>query len=1041
MANDGIFYTINGHAAVCPWAFIILNLSIPRRFNRLLFLLCLPGLAVILFQLIEEHTDILKEHQQQAGALAIQISQLQRADLDNTKRLLTQLAKHDELLNANNGQCSSLLQHASLITPNIANIGLVDLQGNVLCTVKNTKQNINIKDRRYFQNTIKSKDFTIGQFQIDRSINRLTVNFSVPVFDPEGQLTHVLAVAKLLEKWSQSLNSLRLPENALAIITDADHNVVANYPFDYNQLGKKPNKYWPSVNNQGAFQYQDPIGERRIYLSQQIEESSVSNQLTLHLSIPFEHAITTANKKVSLILGLFFAALLFLFWQARKQLNNVLLQPLSTLQNALDAFAKGNKTSWQNQHLSPEFKNVAEHFESMATQRLTAENALAHKHAELKSLINALPDTYLRIDAEGEVLTTNASFSKPLQHITDFIPQDVCLPLFENLHEQSKVDIKQFEFSSHIDGKERIFEARVNQLETHQQAIIVLRDISKRKQQENAMELAAMVYNNSSEGMTITDADGTILDVNPAFEQVTGYTKSEVLGKNTAIISSGKHSKQFYMDMWQQLQAKGAWQGEIINKRKNGELFTEWLTINSVYDRSGKPYQRVAIFTDISEKKRQDELIWRRTHFDQLTELANRLELKRHLKQQLNTGVSLAILLLDLDHFKDINDSLGHYHGDTLLREVANRLNQLATKCSLISRIGGDEFVLVLTENINHEALLKVSEQILSILKPAILIDEESCHISASMGIATAPKDGNTSGLLLKAADQAMYLAKQQGRNGFAFFDTHMRQATEQRMMLLKDLRIAIQKQQFELYFQPIVDLKSHQVVKAEALIRWHHPDKGIISPALFIPLAEETQLILEIGEFIFTSACRTQKKLLAEGVQLQLSINVSPIQFSSKHSRIVDWKTHLDEVSLDAEQFVIEITEGLMMNAQQRTQSRLNQLSKQGFALALDDFGTGYSSLAYLKQMDTDFIKIDKRFVDGIADSPDDRALCEAMIMMAHQLGLKVIAEGIETPAQHEQLIAAGCDYGQGYLYAKPLPEKAFLDFIQAHSEINSKI
>lgn len=941
------------------------------------------------------------------------------------------MAKHDELLKASNGQCSSLLTHASLITPNIANIGLIDQNGDVLCTVKNINQSINIKDRRYFQNALNTQQFAIGQFQVDRSINRLTVNFAMPVFDHHGNLTHILAVAKLLEQWSQSLKQLTLPANSQAIITDADNNIVANYPFDYAQLGQLANEHWPNMHFQGVLQFEAPTGERRIYLRQHIVENNSNSQLSLHLSIPFEHAIDAANRKVSLIFTLFIAALLLMFWQARKQLNKLLLQPLKSLQNALDAFAKVNKTCFQQTGLSPEFKSIASNFENMATQRLTAENALAHKHAELASLIQALPDTYLRIDNEGKVLASNVTFSSPPKHILDLLPQQSCDQLLNTLQNHSLSDTNQFEFTTQVDGNLHTFEARTNLLDTHQQAIIVLRDITARKQQEEAMKLAAMVYKNSSEGMTITDANGIILDVNPSFEKVTGYSKAEVLGNNTALLGSGKHTKQFYDDMWQQIQSKGAWQGEIISKRKNGELFTEWLTINSVYDKTGQAYQRIAIFTDISEKKRQDELIWRRTHFDQLTELANRLELKRHLKQQLSDGHSLAILLLDLDHFKDINDSLGHYHGDKLLYEVANRLNQLAGKCSLISQIGGDEFVLVISGQVEHQKLLQISEQILTILKPAIFIDEETCHISASIGIATAHKDGNTSGLLLKAADQAMYIAKQQGRNGFAFFDAQMREATEQRMLLLKDLRIAIQKQQFELYFQPIVEKSSRKAVKAEGLIRWRHPDKGIISPAVFIPLAEETQLILEIGEFIFASACRIQKKLLSANQQVQLSINVSPIQFSSKHSCLVDWKTHLDELSLNAEQFVIESTEGLMMNAQQRTQSRLSQLSKQGFALALDDFGTGYSSLAYLKQMDTDFIKIDKRFVDGIAENEDDLALCEAMIMMAHQLGLKVIAEGIETEAQHLQLLAAGCDYGQGYYYAKPMPERAFLDFM----------
>jgi len=1011
---------------------IILSLSIPRRFNRLLILLCLPSLALILFHLLGERSDILKAYEQQARALASQISQLQRADLDATRRLLSQLAKHDDLLKANNGQCSNLLTHASLITPNIANIGLINLNGDVLCTVKNTDQSINIKDRRYFQSALETQQFAIGQFQVDRSINRLTINFAMPVLDHNGNLIHILAVAKLLEQWSQSLNQLTLPANSKAIITDADHNIVANYPFDYAQLGLPANEYWPNIQLQGVVQFEVSTGERRIYLQQHILENNSNSQLTLHLSIPFEHAITTANRKVSLMFAMFIAALLLIFWQAKKQLNTVLLQPLKSLQDAIDAFAKGNKTRFQQSTLSPEFINIASNFENMATQRLTAKNALAHKHAELACLLQALPDTYLRIDKKGKVLASNVTFSTQPKHILDLLPQRSCDQLLKTLQNHSLSDTNQFEFTIQVDGNPHTFEARTNLLDTHQQAIILLRDITARKQQEEAMKLAAMVYKNSSEGMTITDANGIIVDVNPSFEKVTGYSKAEVLGKNTALLGSGKHNKQFYEDMWQQIQSKGEWQGEIINKRKNGELFTEWLTINSVYDGVGNPYRRVAIFTDISEKKRQDELIWHRTHFDQLTELANRLELKRHLKQQLSEGNTLAILLLDLDHFKDINDSLGHYHGDKLLREVANRLNQLTGKCSLISRIGGDEFVLVISENVQHEHLMQVCEQVLTLLKPAIYLDKEACHISASVGIATAPKDGNSSGLLLKAADQAMYLAKQQGRNGFAFFNAHMRKAAEQRMQLLKDLRIAIQKQQFEMYFQPIVEMSSHKAVKAEALIRWQHPDKGIISPSLFIPLAEETQLILEIGEFIFASACRTQKKLISAEQQVQLSINVSPVQFSSKHSRLVDWKTHLDELSLNAEQFVIEITEGLMMNAQQRTQSRLNQLSKQGFALALDDFGTGYSSLAYLKQMDTDFIKIDKRFVDGIAENPDDLVLCEAMIMMAHQLGLKVIAEGIETEAQHQQLLAAGCDFGQGYYYAKPMPEKAYLNFMK---------
>ncbi|KAF7775524.1 hypothetical protein PCIT_a1729 [Pseudoalteromonas citrea] len=424
-------------------------------------------------------------------------------------------------------------------------------------------------------------------------------------------------------------------------------------------------------------------------------------------------------------------------------------------------------------------------------------------------------------------------------------------------------------------------------------------------------------------------------------------------------------------------------------------------------------------------------MIWHQAHFDQLTELANRIELKRHLKCQLEDEfTNVGILLLDLDHFKDINDTLGHYYGDQLLTEVASRLVSLQSECSLISRIGGDEFVLVTTSN-NSKQLSKLADKVLSLLKPSISLGQEQCHISASIGIAHTPNDGDTSELLLKAADQAMYQAKQHGRNGFAFFSAHMREQAEHRMALLKDLRVALTQQQFILYYQPIVAMKDQSIVKAEALIRWRHPEKGIVSPALFIPLAEETQLIHGIGEFIFSTACDTLRTLNQLDHHLQLSINVSPVQFTAKHSALNDWHQQLTGKGLTTEQFVIEITEGLMMNALPRTQQRLATLTKQGFALALDDFGTGYSSLAYLKQMDTDFIKIDKRFVDGIANNADDLALCEAMIMMAHQLGLKVIAEGIETATQHQLLLQAGCDFGQGFYYAKPMPKDELIKLL----------
>ncbi|TMP45652.1 GGDEF domain-containing protein [Pseudoalteromonas citrea] len=991
----------------------------------------MPGLLVILAQLLDEHSEILQQSEFKALLLAEQIATVQQSDINETKELLTLLAHHPELKTISLGECPAILIYAQALAPRIANIGIASPNGHVLCTVLNSAKPIDISDRLYFQDANRTKRFSVGQFQHDRSINKATVNFAIPVLNDDKQVLHTLVVAQSLTKWSYALAKLPLPAGSKVMISDKQHNIIAQYPFKPEQLGQPLNLSWPSSSHKAEVA-EDRFGQNRIYLQLPLEPNKPRTSLQIHFSLPFEQAINAANQKVATTLSLFILAIVIIIWQAKWQLNRVLLKPLKSLQNAMSQFTNSEPVNWGKEQSSPEFLAITQQFEIMANTRLNAEQALTHKHAELIALLTALPDSYLRINQSGEILMSHGPYFQGAKAIQDIFPTHVFKRVLAQLALLEEQPYSQLEFSQLADDNtQHVYECRINHISEHQQAILIIRDISQRKQHEEAISLAALVYKNSSEGMVITDSNGFILDTNPAFSEVTGFKREEVIGKTTSILSSGKHNKQFYSQMWQQLSEQGRWQGEIINRRKNGELYTEWLTINSVYNAHNEAYRRVAIFTDITDRKRKDELIWHQAHFDQLTELANRIELKRHLKCQLEDDqANVGILLLDLDHFKDINDTLGHYYGDQLLTEVASRLISLQSECSLISRIGGDEFVLVTTYN-DCEQLSKTAEKVLQLLKPSISLGQEQCHISASIGIAHAPRDGDSSELLLKAADQAMYQAKQHGRNGFAFFSAHMREQAEHRMALLKDLRVALTQQQFILYYQPIVAMKDQSIVKAEALIRWRHPEKGIVSPALFIPLAEETQLIHGIGEFIFSTACDTLCALNQLGHHLQLSINVSPVQFTAKHSALNDWHQQLTNKGLTTEQFVIEITEGLMMNALPRTQQRLTTLTKQGFALALDDFGTGYSSLAYLKQMDTDFIKIDKRFVDGIAHTADDLALCEAMIMMAHQLGLKVIAEGIETATQHQLLLQAGCDFGQGFYYAKPMPKDELVNLL----------
>lgn len=386
-------------------------------------------------------------------------------------------------------------------------------------------------------------------------------------------------------------------------------------------------------------------------------------------------------------------------------------------------------------------------------------------------------------------------------------------------------------------------------------------------------------------------------------------------------------------------------------------------------------------------------------------------------------------MLLDIDHFKDINDTLGHHYGDHLLKQVSKRIVQSAKNAEFVARIGGDEFVIVFNKIKSNRHINQIASNILLSLSTVLNVEKEELFISASIGIACAPSDGENTEQLLKAADQAMYKAKVMAEMAFEFFSADMREQAQARMQLLKDLRSAIELKQFELFYQPIVNLSDLHIHKAEGLIRWQHPEKGLISPIAFIPLAEETRQINALGQFVFGQALETLndiKKLTSS--EFQISVNVSPVQLSTLDSGIDDWPNMLKAAKLPASSIVAEITEGLMVNPEALTQTRLKTLVQSGMQLALDDFGTGYSSLAYLQEMDTDYLKIDKRFVDNITQGSQELALCEAIIVMAHQLGLKVIAEGIETELQMQLLLAAGCDYGQGYLFSKPLNKSRFM-------------
>ncbi|POZ53068.1 PAS domain S-box protein [Methylovulum psychrotolerans] len=563
-------------------------------------------------------------------------------------------------------------------------------------------------------------------------------------------------------------------------------------------------------------------------------------------------------------------------------------------------------------------------------------------------------------------------------------------------------------------------------------AIVVNQDISERRRNEEAMQLASLVYQNSSEAMMVADEHNIIIAINPAFTQLTGYTAEDIIGKNPNIRSTPLQDPAFYQEMWAQINTTGRWQGEVWNRRKSGEACAERLSVNTIFKPNGSVYRRVALFYDITEKKAADELIWRQANFDPLTGLPNRRMFYERLEQEIKKAdhakSAFVLLFLDLDRFKEVNDSLGHHIGDQLLQDVAQRLKLCVLPVDTVARLGGDEFTVIMGGQGDSSRAETLAQEILEALATPFVLGGDLAYVTASIGIITYPDVAGTTDALLKCADQAMYYAKAQGRNRYSFFDPMMQAAAQRRQHLANDLHSALAEQQLRVVYQPIVQLATGRVVKAEALVRWQHPQLGLVSPSEFIPIAEETGLIITIGEWVFLQAVRQVKHWRENYCRdFQISVNKSPIQFQDKNLHYPAWPEQLKKLGLPGQSIVVEITEGLLLETDRFIDDKFMAFRDAGLQVALDDFGTGYSSLAYLKKFDIDYLKIDQSFVRNLTAQSDDKVLCEAIIVMAHKLGIKVIAEGVETEGQCGLLAAMGCDYGQGYWFSKPVAPEVF--------------
>jgi diguanylate cyclase (GGDEF)-like protein/PAS domain S-box-containing protein len=561
-------------------------------------------------------------------------------------------------------------------------------------------------------------------------------------------------------------------------------------------------------------------------------------------------------------------------------------------------------------------------------------------------------------------------------------------------------------------------------------AVVSVHDITELHRAEERVRQAAQVFSSTIEGVTITDLEGTILDVNEAFCRITGYERNEAIGKNPRILQSGRHDAIYYKDMWSALLQRGHWRGEIWNRRKDGLVYPETLTISQVRDDNDQPSGYVAVFADISAAKQNEARLQHLAHHDPLTQLPNRLLLDARLEQSVARSAryqqKMALLFIDLDRFKHINDSLGHSAGDLLLKGLATRLQSAVRGDDTIARISGDEFVAVLENIESADNVTFVVRKIMQALTLPFEINGNQISLTCSIGISLYPHDGDSGGILMRNADAAMYRAKDEGRNTYQFYSEEMTVAAFEHLFLENALRNAIRQRQFELAYQPQVRFGEGALVGLEALIRWRHPEQGFVPPGRFIPVAEQTGLIRDIGAWVLDEACRQARSWLDQGLVFQrIAVNISgnEIQQAGFADQVEETLRRHD---LNPGFLELEITESFVMQHADESVRQLKRLNALGVRIAVDDFGTGYSSLAYLKSLPVDVLKIDQSFVRDIPDDSNDLAIVEAIVVLGRALGLDIIAEGVETQDQVDALRERGCRQGQGYHFAQPANQAA---------------
>ncbi|MBI3100912.1 MAG: EAL domain-containing protein [Burkholderiales bacterium] len=993
----------------------------------------------------------------QARAVHRPLSTLVASDVGRTlqtaQQTLELVARRPAVRTMDSTLCDPLLTDLLYLGAGYSNLVTTNLQGDVVCSALALPpgKNVNVGTTPWFQRALRSGQFSVGDAHTGPISGKWVTVVSLPIHDPTGARVGLAHLTLDLAVLNPSLPDDSLPADTRYGVFDTQGALLWRNRDPEKAIGTHPD--WEVARRimakEKEFEAEGLDGIRRFYYTAPIPEAgwiAYFGQPSSGIYAQAKHrAWVSAVVALLIVLVLCLVALV----QARR-----IERPIRSLAQAMQRHRMGDSSARAEPSGPAELAQLALDFNRLLTERADAETTLHAQHRALQEAKDRA-DHAMQITQMGlwtwDISTGTLYADDMLARLFGYEPAELRatpilqwrertdpqdLPILdERLRACLKGESAQLQIDQRIRHRQGHWiwgqwRGRVTERDAQGRAQVMMGsfiDVTERMKEREQLQLAASVFTYAREGITITDTRGTIIDVNDTFTRITGYTREEAVGNNPRMLQSGRQGPEFYAAMWQSLLTHGHWTGEVWNRRKSGELFAEIITISAVRNAKGETQHYVALFTDITTLKENERKLEHVAHYDALTGLPNRVLLADRLQQSMlrcqRKGLSLAVAFLDLDGFKAINDRHSHDLGDKLLVALAYRLKASLREGDTLSRIGGDEFVAVLVDLEQPQDCEPVLSRMLQAAADPVQVDEHLLQVSGSIGVTIYPTDGVEPDLLIRHADQAMYQAKQAGKNRFHLFDVAHDKAVKTQREEVARIRQGLQAGEFVLHYQPKVNMRSGAVIGAEALIRWQHPERGLLAPAAFLPTIENHPICIDVGEWVIASALRQMAEWKAQGLSLPVSVNIDAMQlqkegFSQRLAQLLDQQPQVPPRWL-----CLEILETNALDDIALVSDIMRRCQALGVRFALDDFGTGYSSLTYLKRLGAEEIKIDQSFVRDMLVDLDDLAIVQGVIGLAQAFHRDVIAEGVETTEHGARLLPLGCHLAQGYGIARPMP------------------